>query len=330
MSFPLKPSTSKSGRLTRQDNVVSHACGHSRGSSTSSPIQDSFLHTLNPRSTLLLHAELPKPMSRLPEIRLEGGAAGNGSKGQIAQMKPQKSCESYDSTVSGMSWSSSQSTVAIGGGTGFVNSASVSRNLSIASYEEDDDQPHKPITRIPSTPGGMQKSQYSLKGDGELQQTKQMFRTGHSFEEEQEGVTFKDQEAQNSPNDQAEAFLESVFEENKTEVVEVPESEPATRGSAKRSSLKNFWKMAYKAIINDSTGKEGNSKLGSKKKAEDEKPEEIDPVYQLLKSAASQGRITPRTSTSLDLSNELIRPSPRLSTSSRKSSTSQKERSHPL
>lgn len=165
-----------------------------------------------------MHAELPKPMSRLPEIRLEGGMAGNGGKGQIAQMKPQKSCESYDSTVSGMSWSSSQSTVAIGGGGGCFNSASVSGNLSTASYEDDDDQPQKSITKTPHTSGVMQKLQYSPKGDGDPQRVKQIFRTAHSFEGEHEEATLELKGAGNSPNDQTDAFLESVFEDHKDEV----------------------------------------------------------------------------------------------------------------
>lgn len=211
MSFPMKLSSSKSGRLTRQENVVSNASRHFHDFSTIFPPNQDCLDSKN---TYLLRVELPKPMSRLPEIRLEGGGNGNGNKGLIAQMKPQKSCESYDSTASGMSWSSSQSTAAIsGGGSGYGNSASVSGNLSYASYEEDE----KPITRIPSNPGVIHRSQYSPRVDSSAQSGRQNFSTGYSFEEEHHESSPEDHE-QNLASDQADPFYESVFDGQEKDV----------------------------------------------------------------------------------------------------------------
>ncbi|VDL14795.1 unnamed protein product [Hymenolepis diminuta] len=264
----MKLSSSKSGRLTRQENVVSNASRQFHDSSTIDPPN---LDCLNSKNTYLLRIELPKPMSRLPEIRLEGGGNGNGNKGLIAQMKPQKSCESYDSTASGMSWSSSQSTVAIsGGGSGYGNSASVSGNLSYASYEEDE----KPITRIPSNPGVMHRSQYSPRIDSNAQSGRHNFSTGYSFEEEHHESSPEDRE-QNLVSDQADPFYESAFDDQE---------------------------------------RNGDSKFkSSKKKDENEEPEEIDPVYQLLKSAATQGRMPVKSCTSFDQTDEIVRQPSRLS-----------------
>ncbi|KAM3185452.1 hypothetical protein ACTXT7_006304 [Hymenolepis weldensis] len=267
----MKLSSSKSGRLTRQENVVSNASRHFHDSSTIFPPNQDCL---NSKNTYLLRVELPKPMSRLPEIRLEGGGNGNGNKGLIAQMKPQKSCESYDSTASGMSWSSSQSTVAIsGGGSGYGNSASVSGNLSYASYEEDE----KPITRIPSNPGIMHRSQYSPRVDSSVQSGRHNFSTGYSFEEEHQESSTEGQAEQNLASDQADPFYESVFDDQE---------------------------------------KNGDSKFkSSKKKDENVEPEEIDPVYQLLKSAATQRRMPVKSCTSFDQTDELVRQPSRLSSS---------------
>lgn len=213
MSFPRKPSGSKSGRLTRQENVVSNVSGHFQVDSAPNLYPQSPQDTVTSRHTILQRGELPKPMSRLPEIRLEGGGNGNGSKGLISQMKPQKSCESYDSTASGMSWSSSQSTVAIGTGMGYGNSASVSANLSYASYEEDEGNPQKPITRIPSNPGVMNRSQYSPRVDGSSGVGRHHFRTGYSFDEEHRESISEVREETSIDDDRNDAFFESIFEE---------------------------------------------------------------------------------------------------------------------
>ncbi|EUB59076.1 hypothetical protein EGR_06068 [Echinococcus granulosus] len=262
MSFPLKPSASKSGRLTRQANVTSGG-SHSHDIPSTS---DSFLQSLNPRSTLLLRAELPKPMSRLPEIRLDDGSGGSGGKVQVGQVKPQKSCESYDSAASGMSWSSSQSTVAVGGG--YCNSTSVSGNPSFTSYEEDEEplqsHPQQSIVQIPSTPSALHRTQYSPRHDNAQHRMGHPFRTNYSFEE---------------------VHITSE------QPAEKGESSIAPRGSAKKKSFRRFWKLAYRAIRS-----------------------EIDPVYQLLKSAATQRHLSAKNSTSSDHGGHTGQP-PRLSSS---------------
>lgn len=228
MSFPFKPSTSKSGRLTRQANVTSGG-SHSHDTPSKS---DSFLQSLNPRSTLLLHAELPKPMSRLPEIRLDDRSSGSGGKVQVGQVKPQKSCESYDSAASGMSWSSSQSTVAVGAG--YCNSTSVSGNPSFASYEEDDEpmqsRSQQSIVRIPSTPGALHRAQYSPRCDSTQHGMGQPFKRDFSFEEvrvtsgqpHEQTRENRDSEERNevveSPSEKAADFFDSVFDEQEKEV----------------------------------------------------------------------------------------------------------------
>ncbi|KAL5960693.1 hypothetical protein TSMEX_011590 [Taenia solium] len=340
MSFPFKPSTSKSGRLTRQANVISGG-SHSHGT-PSKP--DSFIQSLNPRSTLLLHAELPKPMSRLPEIRLDDGSSESGGKVQVGQVKPQKSCESYDSAASGMSWSSSQSTVAVGGG--YCNSTSVSGNPSFASYEEDDESPQirsqQQIVRILSTPGALQRAQYSPQYDSTQRVMGQPFKRDFSFEEvhvtsEQPHEQAKESRASEernevveSPGEKTAEFFDSVFDEQEKGPNDGGESSIAPRGSAKKKSFKRFWKLAYKAIRNEASNKDGNSKFGlTKKKSGSEEPEgEIDPVYQLLKSAATQRHLSAKSSVSFDHC-EHRGQSPRLNSSSRTSSTAQKERSQP-
>ncbi|VDM31478.1 unnamed protein product [Hydatigera taeniaeformis] len=326
MSFPFKPSTSKSGRLTRQANVISGG-SHSHDTPSTS---DSFLHSLNPRSTLLLRAELPKPMSRLPEIRLDDGSSGGGSKVQVAQVKPQKSCESYDSAASGMSWSSSQSTVAVG--VGCCNSTSVSGNPSFASYEEDDEplqsHPHHPMVRIPSTPGALHRAQYSPRYDSTQHGLGQHFKKDYSFEEarttsekaheetRENRASEERNETIESPSGKADDYFDSVFDEQEKEPDDGGESSIAPRGSAKKKSFKRFWKLAYKAIRNEAKNKDGNSKYGlGKKKSGSEEPEgEIDPVYQLLKSAATQRHLSTKYSASFDHC-EQTGEQPRLSSS---------------
>ncbi|VDK40631.1 unnamed protein product [Taenia asiatica] len=329
MSFPFKPSTSKSGRLTRQANVISGG-SHSHGT-PSTP--DSFLQSLNPRSTLLLHAELPKPMSRLPEIRLDDGSSESGGKVQVGQVKPQKSCESYDSAASGMSWSSSQSTVAVGGG--YCNSTSVSGNPSFASYEEDDESPQirsqQQIVRIPSTPGALQRAQYSPWYDSTQRVMGQPFGRDFSFEEvhvtsEQPHEQTKENRASEernevvaSPGEKTAEFFDSVFDEQEKEVRTI-----------------NLFRLIFTAPY-----PLGNSKFGlAKKKSGSEEPEgkkihliddyhfnvivkkeadhksEIDPVYQLLKSAATQRHLPAKSSVSFDHC-EHRGQSPRLSSTMR-------------
>ncbi|VDO06482.1 unnamed protein product [Rodentolepis nana] len=326
MSFPMKLSSSKSGRLTHQEDVVSNASGHFHDSNSISPSNQDLL---NPKHTLLVRAELPKPMSRLPEIRLEeDGGDGNGNKGLIAQMKPQKSCESYDSTASGMSWSSSQSAAAIsGGGSGYGNSASVSGNLSYSSYEEDE----RPISRIPSNPGVIHRSQYSPRVDSSTQKGKYNFRTGYSFEEEHHECSTDGQEEQNLVNDQADVFFQTVFDDREKNLqADDQEIEVSVLERAKRKSFKRFWQRAYNAIKTDFVNKDSDSKFrSSKNKVEKDEPEEIDPVYQLLKSAATQRQKPMKSATSFDQADEPVRRPPRLSSSSRTSSLSQKERSQP-
>nr|CDS27536.1 conserved hypothetical protein [Hymenolepis microstoma] len=321
----MKLSSSKSGRLRHQEDVVSNASRHFHDSNS---ISLSNQDSLNSKHTLLVRAELPKPMSRLPEIRLEDGGDANGSKGLIAQMKPQKSCESYDSTASGMSWSSSQSTAAIsGGGSGYGNSASVSGNLSYASYEEDE----RPITRIPSTPGVLHRSQYSPRVDSSTQKGKYSFRTGYSFEEEHRESSTEDQEEQNLVHDQTDVFFQSVFDDQEKNLqAEEQQMEVPALERAKRKSFKRFWQKAYNAIKSDFVNKDIDSKFrSSKNKVEKEEPEEIDPVYQLLKSAATQRQKPLKSATSFDQADEPVRTAPQLSSSSRTSSLSQKERSQP-
>ncbi|VDD77728.1 unnamed protein product [Mesocestoides corti] len=133
MSLPMKPSASKSDKLTRQSNVINGGA-HSQSKLTT---PDSPVSSLTPCSPLLLHMELPKPISRLPEIRLEGGSGRGASKAQTRQVIQQKSCESYDSAASGMSWSSSQSTNATWGN--HCNSGSVCGGyLSFARHSEEE------------------------------------------------------------------------------------------------------------------------------------------------------------------------------------------------
>ncbi|KAH9284755.1 hypothetical protein ECG_02815 [Echinococcus granulosus] len=338
MSFPLKPSASKSGRLTRQANVTSGG-SHSHDIPSTS---DSFLQSLNPRSTLLLRAELPKPMSRLPEIRLDDGSGGSGGKVQVGQVKPQKSCESYDSAASGMSWSSSQSTVAVGGG--YCNSTSVSGNPSFTSYEEDEEplqsHPQQSIVQIPSTPSALHRTQYSPRHDNAQHRMGHPFRTNYSFEEvhitseqvheqTRENKTSEERtEAIESPREKADEFFDSVFDKQEKEPAEKGESSIAPRGSAKKKSFRRFWKLAYRAIRSEASNRDGNSKFGSprKKSGSEETEGEIDPVYQLLKSAATQRHLSAKNSTSSDHGGHTGQP-PRLSSSSRASSTTQKEQS---
>lgn len=167
---------------------------------------------------------------QLPGIRLE----------VVSKVRPQKSCESYDSAASGMSWSSSQSFTTSARDsqqsqqqqsskqpTSLRNSNSLSSNPSITGYDVSDEDPCQ--SQYNSSPGQLSRSHVSPRVDRRpARRDRKTFTSGASFEEEEaeyveedhKNVMAKrdvDKEIQSTPATSTEVFHVSVHkEEEKT------------------------------------------------------------------------------------------------------------------
>lgn len=222
-------------------------------------------------------------------------------------VKSQRSCESYDSAASGMSWSSSPSTSAMQMRGSEYHSNSMSSNHSVSGFEDTpfnervEDTVNK-AKNVDFTPSSVQRNtdeEYLSRNicPRSRKSGRPLFKTGFSFDEEA-GVGLADSTELNSLRRSLEVTPTEQGKNTETDMNTIQATPECLEGlqSQQQRNSKTFWRKALNLIRVTKAFEGKNWKRLIKKRAEEEdrkssSPEEIDPIYQLLKSAASQHKL---------------------------------------